>query len=531
MPGRKQAQGGPGWAKGFKPLTDAEVGTALGAFPLAQRSKALEERVRHLPPAEGWPRPSLAMGCGDQGEAMRQVDQRRLYAEAEPSSLGGKRGRKGAGQQPLWPRIPPPVNDNDWLAMYADEPQTLQDYMDFVTLRSGRFAPSHFGGSSTSPKHRIGLVPIVRVHSSGSAAAWPSHGPDLEALVRLTEVYFDRPVSLLPFATLLVGNADCKKPGGFSGSCTFTHAQTGVQGKFKRIRLSAASLGSTSRRLQVHVDPLLGNMVAIRESMHDSIRGCFCVMGVTMEDLYSANSDLFVAGMAAGGSNVAVFSFHRYHPCLKMDPGQWWDYGYTCRPSDYSYFEDGKKRPAVEPEPPGLASQSASASTIETQRSKAMLRRAGKLLVHELMHLFGIDHCVFRQCIMRGTGHLVEDFAAPFELCPVDLRKMQWRLSFDVVGRYRALRDFYADHGLKDEQLWMERRLSELGDERDGGSDEDGQAVAAASPCTKKARPSALGLGGRTSASIKRGQQTPTAAEVIDLTYSPSPERRTPSSS
>jgi hypothetical protein len=26
---------------------------------------------------------------------------------------------------------------------------------------------------------------------------------------------------------------------------------------------------------------------------------------------------------------------------------------------------------------------------------------------------------------MKGTGHLVEDFAAPMALCPVDLRKMQ----------------------------------------------------------------------------------------------------------
>lgn len=101
-------------------------------------------------------------------------------------------------------------------------------------------------------------------------------------------------------------------------------------------------------------------------------------MGVTMEDLYSHATDLFVAGyrslslslfafhprnnpilqarmvttvkisqnrgtqeskelhefpqlnslcfpgMAAGGSNVAVFSFHRYHPRLKMSPMDWY---------------------------------------------------------------------------------------------------------------------------------------------------------------------------------------------------------------
>jgi len=66
-----------------------------------------------------------------------------------------------------------------------------------------------------------------------------------------------------------------------------------------------------------------------------------------------------------------------------MDPGQWYDYAYVTRSSDYSYYEDGKKRPATKPTPP----------TTDAIQSK-MLFRAGKLLVHEMMHIFGIDHCV-----------------------------------------------------------------------------------------------------------------------------------------
>jgi len=466
-------------------------------------------------------------------EPMGQVDEQQLFEEPTVQQGVNKRSRQGrigrggevkaAGEgsrkeKMMWPRIQPPVNDNDWLAMYADEPQSLQDYMNVVTLRSGRFSPSHFGGASTSPKHFIGLVPIIRTTEqlgSSQAPSWPAHGPDLQALAKLTELYFDRPVRLLPCATLRLGSVDSKKPGGFSGFCTFTHARTGVQGKFKRIRLTAPSNSTEdTRRLQVHVDPLLSHMCAIRESMHQDVKECFCVMGVTMEDLYSANSDLFVAGMAAGGSNVAVFSFHRYHPCLKMDPGDWWDYGYTSRPSDYSYFEDGKKRPAISHSPPQPTSSLSSSTSgpharLEVQRSRSMLRRAGKyirprsataagarsllkllvmpilnspictktsppgkLLVHELMHLYGIDHCVFRECIMRGTGHLVEDFAAPFELCPVDLRKMQWRLSFDVIGRYRGLRDFFAAHGLAEEVRWLDRRLRHLEDTPSAGAQE-----------------------------------------------------------
>ena len=39
-----------------------------------------------------------------------------------------------------------------------------------------------------------------------------------------------------------------------------------------------------------------------------------------------------------------------------------------------------------------------------------MLRRATKLLVHELAHVYGVDHCIYYACVMNGTGHLVEDF-------------------------------------------------------------------------------------------------------------------------
>lgn len=91
-------------------------------------------------------------------------------------------------------------------------------------------------------------------------------------------------------------------------------------------------------------------------------------------------------------------------------------------------------------------------------------RRCGKLLIHELMHLYGVDHCIFNRCIMMGTGHLVEDFAAPFHLCGVCLRKMQWRLGFDVVGRYELLADSFNDLGPTKEEKWTRKQVAALRD-------------------------------------------------------------------
>lgn len=47
-----------------------------------------------------------------------------------------------------------------------------------------------------------------------------------------------------------------------------------------------------------------------------------CLVALTAEDLYDANSDLFVAGMARGNAGVAVFSLHRYDPALRFSDVQ-----------------------------------------------------------------------------------------------------------------------------------------------------------------------------------------------------------------
>ena len=41
-----------------------------------------------------------------------------------------------------------------------------------------------------------------------------------------------------------------------------------------------------------------------------------------------------------------------------------------------------------------------------------------------------------------------------------DLRKMQFRLAFDVEARYRELRDCYQEFGWEEEQAWVESRIS-----------------------------------------------------------------------
>ena len=49
-----------------------------------------------------------------------------------------------------------------------------------------------------------------------------------------------------------------------------------------------------------------------------------CLIGLTPYDLYEANPDLFVAGMAAGNERVAIFSLFRYKPDLTFSEEFWY---------------------------------------------------------------------------------------------------------------------------------------------------------------------------------------------------------------
>ena len=73
--------------------------------------------------------------------------------------------------------------------------------------------------------------------------------------------------------------------------------------------------------------------------------------------------------------------------------------------------------------------------------------------------MFGVQHCIYFHCLMNGSNHLAESDARPMHLCPVDLRKLQESIGFDVVERYRRLLQFYLSAGFTEEASWLSRRL------------------------------------------------------------------------
>ncbi len=149
-------------------------------------------------------------------------------------------------------------------------------------------------------------------------------------------------------------------------------------------------------------------------AQHRPAGACY-VVGITMDDLYPGPAWNFVFGEAAPHERVGVYSFARYLT--------------------------GEAGPA--------------AATL-------FLRRCCKVLAHETAHLLGIGHCVFYSCLMNGSNNLPESDARPLHLCPVDLRKLQHCLGFDVTARYQDLLIFAQNADFADEARWLATQLRHI---------------------------------------------------------------------
>lgn len=145
----------------------------------------------------------------------------------------------------------------------------------------------------------------------------------------------------------------------------------------------------------------------------------FCLLAITMEDLYPEDSWNFVFGQASLRERVGVYSFARYDPAFYGDK----------RGKDYE---------------------------------KLILRRSCKVLVHETGHIFGLQHCIFFRCVMNGSNHLKESDSRPLYLCPVCLRKLHNSVGFDVTSRYKNIYRFYKKLGFDDDAQWIAHRLEHI---------------------------------------------------------------------
>jgi archaemetzincin len=172
-------------------------------------------------------------------------------------------------------------------------------------------------------------------------------------------------------------------------------------------------INSHSKKTQINADDIL---IFLKKEIP---KDAYCIIAVTIIDLYPGPSWNFVFGYASLKERVGVFSFARYHPTFHNEKVK----------------EDSEKRMNI---------------------------RSLKVLTHEISHMFGLGHCIFYDCNINGSNNLKESDSKPVNLCPVCLRKLQYSTKFNVIERYKKLENFYKKFGFKKQMKWIEKRLKNI---------------------------------------------------------------------
>lgn len=260
----------------------------------------------------------------------------------------------------------PAPGSRDWLANYHEGGQTFAEFLQAEPNRPDR------------ERHTIYLLPL----SDFSV----ERAPSLEKLREFTEAYFTLETKLLP--TLII------PPDQIT-----TRVREGTD----RPQWFANDL---LKMLEPQLPP-----------------DAYCLLGITLTDLYSSQTPTYVFGQASLRNRTGVFSFARFDP---------------------AFYDD--------PDPPAVAT--------------LILRRSCHTLAHEICHMFGMPHCTFFACAVNGSNNLDENDSRPLHVCPVCLRKLHASVGFDPVERDRNLWQVYRQFGFDGDAAWLERRLKTLDSSR-----------------------------------------------------------------
>lgn len=247
----------------------------------------------------------------------------------------------------------------DWLAEHSEPGQTFEQFL-------------------TQPRNKVDiendtiyLQPLWDFDTLKS--------PSLERLKEFTEAYFKVPVKRLP---VLQPSRDYFSP----------------------------RINNSTNKLQVNASEILTFFCK------NVPKNAYCILGITMIDLYPDPDWNYVFGLASYTDRVGVFSFARYCP---------------------SFYNN----------------------KIDSGARSLILLRSCKILAHETGHMFGMAHCIAYQCNMNGCNSLEENDAQPIHLCPVCLKKLQHAVGFDIKNRYKGLGEFYLKEGFIEQAKWIKRML------------------------------------------------------------------------
>lgn len=147
-------------------------------------------------------------------------------------------------------------------------------------------------------------------------------------------------------------------------------------------------------------------------------RSSVCTIAVTMEDLVNREDWNFVYGLASLTDGTGVFSLFRYSPAFN-----------------------------------GETSKS------EAESQAIILRRACKVICHELGHIFGLRHCINFTCLMNGANHVGELERQPPIECPACTKKLEQSFGWNLLHRYKGMAPQLQKVGFTEDYLRLTQHI------------------------------------------------------------------------
>ena len=296
----------------------------------------------------------------------------------------------------LFDPLPLPAHVDDWLAQFREAPQSVADLM----RMDSRVAPS-------GARHTIYLQPLVLPDRTDATRT------EEERLFRglhgfLCAFFHGTSVRLAEAATLSIDKARRRasvfgKPVHWrdlvpANGQLMPHGQLSAPHLLKALKPRPSRGGGGGKRRGGGGSDGGGGDGG-RSGRSGGSGGTlpsdgFCVLGVTMADLFCGDDDVFTGGLACLTSRAGLFSFYRY-----VDDS----------PTGGAKSGGGTKSGGGATSGGGAKSGGDGSAKIN---EGVRLLRACKTAAHEITHMFGIGHCLYRHCLMNGCGHLKEDFAA-----------------------------------------------------------------------------------------------------------------------
>ncbi|CAF1477458.1 unnamed protein product [Adineta steineri] len=179
---------------------------------------------------------------------------------------------------------------------------------------------------------------------------------------------------------------------------------------------------SFTDRIQYHTDGFYKHLARIRHQRNPERK--FLYLAVTMADIYPKEEWSFLYGQANIMEGLGVYAFARLDSLFPMDP------------------------------------QQSNHIPITIADRTLILRRSLKILRHEILHLYSLDHCIYYSCLMNGVNTRTELDQHPLHICPVCLHKFYSILRFVIYEMYNKFANLCEHNDLEDERIWYRKRLA-----------------------------------------------------------------------